>query len=258
MNALTEPSTGGNRLPALVGEIEAAHRRCKAGVREALDAALAAGRALLEVKGLVPHGQWQDWLKANVPEVSVRTAQRYMRAAEKAESDTVTFSSLRELLQPERPRPARPEPAPIEEPGVEFGAGILPWVPPRGCAHPFGLLEWTHLPDESHVLCRKCGKAVRLAYDPPARCILFTQASRLDRGFARRTREAGSELALRAEATAIVCNRADGVFLFLPGAGRPERVVDCYGEETEEDRPPSLWRSWLWSEFARSKAGAPA
>src|SRR5919199_137181 len=104
MSTLLEPSTGDNRLPALAGEIEAAHRRCKAGVREALDAALAAGRALIEAKELVPHGQWQDWLNANVPEVSVRTAQRYMRAAEKAKSDSVSFSSLRELLQPERSR----------------------------------------------------------------------------------------------------------------------------------------------------------
>ena len=96
---------GGNRLPTLASEILDAHQRCKASVREALDAALTAGRALLEAKELVPHGQWQDWLRANVSEVSVRTVQRYMRAAEKAKNDSVSFSSLRELLQPERPRP---------------------------------------------------------------------------------------------------------------------------------------------------------
>jgi DUF3102 family protein len=100
--------TGDNRLPALAGEIEAAHQRCKAKVRDALEAALAAGKALNEARELVPHGQWQDWLKANVPDVSIRTAQRYMKAAEKAKNDTVSFSSLRELIRPtRRPREAR-------------------------------------------------------------------------------------------------------------------------------------------------------
>src|SRR4051794_22180195 len=105
MTGMLEPSTGDNRLPALAGEIEAAHQRCKAGVRDALEAALAAGKALNEARELVPHGQWQDWLQTNVPDVSVRTAQRYMKAAEKAKNDTVSFSSLRELLAPKQRSP---------------------------------------------------------------------------------------------------------------------------------------------------------
>ena len=70
-------------------------------MQEALEAALAAGRALLEAKELVPHGQWQAWLYANLPGISVRTAQRYMLAAERSgKNDTVSFSSLRELTRP--------------------------------------------------------------------------------------------------------------------------------------------------------------
>ena len=68
MSALLKPSTGDNRLPALAGEIEAAHQRCKARVRDVVEAAIAAGRALNEARELVPHGQWQDWLRANVPD----------------------------------------------------------------------------------------------------------------------------------------------------------------------------------------------
>lgn len=99
---------GDNRLPALAAEIQAEHQRCKANVLGAVEAAVAAGRSLIEARELVPHGQWQDWLRANVRDVSVRTAQRYMRAAEKAKNDTVSFLSLRELIRPE-PRKAAPE-----------------------------------------------------------------------------------------------------------------------------------------------------
>lgn len=41
------------------------------------------GQDLKKAKGRVPHGLWQDWLKANCPLISYRTAARYMAIAEK-------------------------------------------------------------------------------------------------------------------------------------------------------------------------------
>src|SRR5690242_18779275 len=102
----------------------------------------------------MPHGAWVPWLAANVLGVSVRTAQRYMRAARNTgKNDDVSLLSLRELVRPaSRPaRQSRREPPPGEEPGLRFGAGMLPHVPPAGCSHPFRLLSWEHLPDESRV-----------------------------------------------------------------------------------------------------------
>lgn len=96
---------GANRLPILADEIQAAHEACRRSTQEAVEHAIKAGRRLIEAKRLVPHGEWADWLRANVGAISVRTAQRYMRAAERAgENDTVSYSSLRELIAP-APRP---------------------------------------------------------------------------------------------------------------------------------------------------------
>ena len=53
----------------------------------------------------MPHGQWVAWLRANLPAISVRTAQRYMVAAERAgRNDTVSLFRLRDLARPTRER----------------------------------------------------------------------------------------------------------------------------------------------------------
>ena len=53
-------------LPDLASRINAAHRECESAARSAVTHALEAGRTLLEAKQQVAHGQWADWLAANV------------------------------------------------------------------------------------------------------------------------------------------------------------------------------------------------
>ncbi|MFZ1429143.1 MAG: DUF3102 domain-containing protein [Geminicoccaceae bacterium] len=90
-----------NRLPVLAGEIAAAHAECRRSAAEAIRHAIDAGNGLVEAKRLMRHGEWEPWLRANVPGISVRTAQRYMRAAARAgKNDTVSFFKLRDLLKP--------------------------------------------------------------------------------------------------------------------------------------------------------------
>ncbi len=65
-----------NRLPDLASAIADLHRSVTAHSIAAAEAALAAGAALVEVKALVPHGAWGDFLQTTG--LSDRTAQRYM------------------------------------------------------------------------------------------------------------------------------------------------------------------------------------
>jgi hypothetical protein len=51
-------------------------------LRKGIDHALSAGRLLLEAKSQCSHGSWLPWLEENVPDVTVRQAQKYMRLAE--------------------------------------------------------------------------------------------------------------------------------------------------------------------------------
>src|SRR5262245_15933680 len=46
-----------------------------------LQHAIAAGAALNEAKSKVGHGNWLKWLEDNCPEISDRTAERYMKLA---------------------------------------------------------------------------------------------------------------------------------------------------------------------------------
>ena len=47
--------------------------------QHAIVAAIDCGRLLERQKGILPHGAWTDWLAVNCPEISARTAQRYIR-----------------------------------------------------------------------------------------------------------------------------------------------------------------------------------
>ena len=97
-----------NRLPVLAGEIADSHERATNAGRAFVEHAIEAGRRLAEAKAMVPHGQWREWLAANVPSLNERTAQRYMKAAKAAgKSDTVSFSSLRHLVRPRKRAPWR-------------------------------------------------------------------------------------------------------------------------------------------------------
>jgi hypothetical protein len=57
---------------------EAANRQSKKSGREAIAAAIEAGRNLCQAKEQVGHGNWLIWLKQNCTGITERTAQRYM------------------------------------------------------------------------------------------------------------------------------------------------------------------------------------
>lgn len=79
-----------NRLPVLAAEIKAAHSEICRAAKVGAEQALAAGRALVEAKQLVRHGEWLPFLAA--ADVHERTAQRLMAlAASNIESDTVSL-----------------------------------------------------------------------------------------------------------------------------------------------------------------------
>lgn len=91
-----------NRLPILAGEIIAEHNAVLKASADFVQHAVAAGHRLIEAKSLVGHGAWQTWLSEQLPDVSIRTAQRYMAVARKVgKSDTVSFSTLREIIGPD-------------------------------------------------------------------------------------------------------------------------------------------------------------
>ena len=52
-----------NRLPVLAAEIRAAHTGVLDAAKTAAERSIEAGRALLEAKELVKHGEWGAWLK---------------------------------------------------------------------------------------------------------------------------------------------------------------------------------------------------
>jgi hypothetical protein len=70
-----------NRLPILAAEIRNAHGGVRKALKTAAECAVEAGRALIEAKSLLKHGEWLPWLKTHcrLPE---RTAQLYMHVAE--------------------------------------------------------------------------------------------------------------------------------------------------------------------------------
>lgn len=65
----------------IISQINRHHQLAIKQAKDAVENAKAAGQLLLQVKASIPHGQWTDWLKANV-EVSDRQAQRYMAVAQ--------------------------------------------------------------------------------------------------------------------------------------------------------------------------------
>ena len=84
-----------NRLPVLAAEIRAAHTGVLDAAKTAAERSIEAGRALLEAKELVKHGEWGAWLKehCDLPE---RTARLYMAIARSGlESATVADLGLK-------------------------------------------------------------------------------------------------------------------------------------------------------------------
>lgn len=75
MNELTEIKSD------VAAEINRHHGLAVARAGEAIQHVIAAGKLLLEVKAALPHGQFGEWMEANL-QVSARQAQRYMAAAQ--------------------------------------------------------------------------------------------------------------------------------------------------------------------------------
>jgi hypothetical protein len=81
--------------------INAEHDACVRSLQQAADHAFKAGDLLIKAKGLVPHGQWLDWL-AEHTDIAERTAQVYMQMAERIEIEnrsTCCGLSIREILE---------------------------------------------------------------------------------------------------------------------------------------------------------------
>jgi hypothetical protein len=73
-------AVGSNRLTVLAADVRAAHKGVLDAAKTAAERAIDAGRALIEAKDLLEHGQWLPWLKEHC-ELSERTAQLYMQIA---------------------------------------------------------------------------------------------------------------------------------------------------------------------------------
>jgi Protein of unknown function (DUF3102) len=71
---------GSNRLVVLAADIRAAHAGVLDAAKTAAERSIEAGRALIEAKALVRHGQWLPWLKEHC-QLSERSAQLYMKIA---------------------------------------------------------------------------------------------------------------------------------------------------------------------------------
>jgi hypothetical protein len=83
--------------------------------------AIAFGRTLSQAQEKVGHGKWVKWLNDNCRDISVRTAQRYMKLADSPEvraelgkNDTVSLLSLRKALALANRKPKK-DPKPSEE-----------------------------------------------------------------------------------------------------------------------------------------------
>lgn len=78
-------------------EINEAHRLAKESAETAIEYAIRCGKLLVEKKATVPHGEWEDWIKANCT-FSCPSARNYMKLAKSENANALAFSTLREAL----------------------------------------------------------------------------------------------------------------------------------------------------------------
>ena len=97
--------------------------------QHAIVAAIDCGRLLERQKGSLPHGAWSDWLAVNCPEISARTAQRYIRLSKT--THVSFFNDAQSLRQAYLTTGVLPEPAPREAvqpdantPVIKFTKGL--------------------------------------------------------------------------------------------------------------------------------------
>jgi hypothetical protein len=109
-------------LTGIARRLAAEHDSIVKSAGTTIEHASRAGNLLLEAKGLLKHGEWSDWLKANFAG-SKTTACNYMRVADhweelKAQIGSVADLSLNSTVKLlAKPRAALPAPEPdVEEP----------------------------------------------------------------------------------------------------------------------------------------------
>ncbi len=93
----TEVPPNNAALTDLAERINTEHEACHASMQRGLEHALKAGGLLLEAKAGLPHGEWLPWLGENCPDISERTAQRYMRLAENGDELEATSATVADL-----------------------------------------------------------------------------------------------------------------------------------------------------------------
>lgn len=97
----------------------------RAVASEAIAKALECGQLLIQQKESLGHGSWLEWLDSNLPEISDRTARKYMSLAKRNHgSDLTDAASLRQaylatgiIPSPEEKNPTPPDP---NKPWVRF------------------------------------------------------------------------------------------------------------------------------------------
>lgn len=100
-----EENTSITRAPQineLYRQAETLANSAKANASQAIAVAVQCGKLLCNQKAEVGHGGWLDWLKANCPDISERTAQKYMRLSRKVlELETANPNCSAELEKSE-------------------------------------------------------------------------------------------------------------------------------------------------------------
>ena len=95
-------------LATVAAEIEEHHVAAETLAAEAVAHAVEAGKLLIEVKAALPHGQFGQWIAANVS-VSARQAQRYIAAAQGRKPTTIKSDAV-SYLPGDVPTPAPYDP----------------------------------------------------------------------------------------------------------------------------------------------------
>jgi len=155
-------TVGNNRLASLAAEIRTLDANIQRNALQVAEDAIAAGHRLLEAKELVPHGEWQDWLRDNVA-LSVRSAQRYMRLARSGlKSDTVSLLGLRAALESiASHQAAREVESELKAEGLEGETAQLTAVfRSLGCRGTFSPTSWTPPTDMTPEEFQHVGKVL--------------------------------------------------------------------------------------------------
>ena len=98
-------------LSTLAQEINDAHERFTTSLRESVVHAVDCGAKLHAANAQVAHGEWLPWLAKNVPSISPRTAQDYMRLSRDERTLQIAdlgISGVLETIREPRPKARSP------------------------------------------------------------------------------------------------------------------------------------------------------